>query len=56
MKHTITMKEIQDMIDQGVSTFSIKSNTPRGCETVSASTIKPSNEIVIDNHFTLVTE
>ena len=56
MNHTITMKEIQDKINNGVSTFMRKDNSPRGCECVSASTIKPGDEIVIDNYFTLVTE
>ena len=54
--HTITMKEIQNMINQGVSTFSVKSNTPRGCETVAASEIKIGYRVVIDNYFTTVTE
>ena len=56
MNHTITMKEIQDKINNGVSTFMRKDNSPRGCECVLASTIKPGDEIVIDNYFTLVTE
>ena len=56
MTHTITMKEIQNMINQGVSTFSVKANTPRGCETVAASEIKIGDKVVIDNHFTTVTE
>lgn len=51
---TITMKEVQDLINKGVSTFSKKDNSPRGCECVSASTIKPGDEIVIDNYFTTV--
>lgn len=51
---TITMKEVQDLISKGVSTFSKKDNSPRGCECVSASTIKPGDEIVIDNYFTTV--
>lgn len=51
---TITMKEVQDLINKGVSTFSKKDNSPRGCECVSASTIKPGDKIVIDNYFTTV--
>ncbi len=54
--HTITMKEIQDMINQGVSTFSVKADTPRGCETVAASEIKIGDKVVIDNYFTTITE
>lgn len=56
MKHTITMKEIQDLINIGVSTFMKKDNSPRGCECVSAYEIKPGDEVVIDNYFTLVTK
>ena len=56
MTHTITMKEIQNMISNGISTFSKKDNSPRGCKTVSASEIKPGDKVVIDNYFTLVTE
>lgn len=54
MAHTITMKEIQNMINQGVSTFTVKANTPRGCETVAASKIKVGDKVVIGNHFTTV--
>ena len=53
---TITMKEVQDLINKGVSTFSKKDNSPRGCKCVSASTIKPGDKIVIDNYFTTVIE
>lgn len=56
MAHTITMKEVQNMINNGISTFTVKANTPRGCETVAVSEIKPGEKIVIDNHFTTVTE
>ena len=56
MKHTITMKEIQNKINNGVTTFMKKNNSPRGCECVSASTIKPGDQVVIDNYFTTVTE
>lgn len=56
MARTITMKEIQEMINQGITTFSKKDNSPRGCETVSANTIQPGDKIVIDNYFTLVIE
>ncbi len=54
--NTITMKEIQDNISNGVTTFMRKDNSPRGCECVSASQIKPGDEIVIDNYFTTVIE
>lgn len=54
--HTITMKEIQDKVNQGVTTFSRKDDSPRGCETVSASEIKVGDKIIIDNYFTTVIE
>ena len=54
MKHTITMKEVQAMINQGITTFSKKDDSPRGCNTVSADTIQPGDKILIDNYFTLV--
>ena len=56
MKHTITMNEIQDKISNGISTFSIKDDSPRGCKAVSANTIKPGDQVVIDNYFKLVVE
>lgn len=56
MKHTITMKEIQNKINNGVSTFMRKDNSPRGCECVSASQIKVGDQVVIDNYFTTVTD
>ena len=54
MKHTIAMKEIQNKINNGVTTFMKKNNSPRGCECVSASTIKQGDQVVIDNYFTTV--
>lgn len=56
MTHTITIKEIHDKINNGVTTFMKKDNSPRGCKCVSASEIKPGDEVVIDNYFTIVTE
>lgn len=56
MTHTITMKEIKNKINEGVTTFMRKDNSPRGCECVSASEIKPDDEVVIDNYFTIVIE
>ncbi len=56
MKDSISIKEIQNKINQGVTTFMRKDNSPRGCECVSASEIKIGDEIVIDNYFTTVTE
>ena len=53
MKRTISIKEVKE---KGVSTFSKKDDSPRGCKTVSANEIKVGDEIVIDNYFTLVTE
>ena len=56
MTHTITMKEIQDKMNNGISTLSKKDNSPRGCKTVLASEIKPGDEVVIDNYFTTIIE
>ena len=56
MTRTITMTEIQEMINQGITTFSKKDDSPRGCETASADTIQPGDKVVIDNYFTLVIE
>ena len=56
MARTITMKEIQDKIKSGVSTFMRKDNSPRGCECVSAEEVKSGDEIVIDNYFTTVVD
>lgn len=50
------MKEIQNKINNGVSTFMRKDNSPRGCECVSASQIKVGDQVVIDNYFTTVTD
>lgn len=53
MQREITLDEVLQM---GVSTFSKKDNSPRGCRTVSVNQIKPGDKILIDNYFTLVTE
>ena len=53
---TITIKEVEEMRKNGISTFSKKDESPRGCKTVLASEIRVGDEIVIDNYFTLVTE
>ena len=45
-KHTITTIEVQNLINSGVSTFSRKDNSPRGCETVSANEIQIGDKIV----------
>lgn len=55
-KHTITMKEIQNMINNGITTFSKKDDSPRGCKTVAATEIQMGDKVVIDNYFTLITE
>ena len=49
MKDTITMNEIR-----ATSTWSVKDNSPRGCKTVSNSEVKPGDEVVYNNRFTLV--
>ncbi len=49
MEKTITMNEIR-----ATSTWSVKDNSPRGCKTVSNSEVKPGDEVVYNNRFTLV--
>lgn len=49
MKESITMSEIMTC-----STWSKKDNSPRGCETVSNTEIKPGDEVVYENRFTPV--
>lgn len=39
-----------------MNTYSVKNNSARGCHTVYRSEIKVGDKIVINNHFTLVTE
>ena len=55
-KHIITLNEVKERANNGVTTFSKKDNSPRGCKTVPASEIKVGDETVIDNYFTLVVE
>ena len=49
MKDTITMNEIR-----ATSTWSVKDDSPRGCKTVSNSEVKPGDEVIYNNRFTLV--
>lgn len=56
MAHTITMKEIQELIKRGVGTFERKNDSPRGCECVSASEIKLGDKVVLNNYFTTIIE
>lgn len=55
-KHTITIAEVNELVKKGVTSFSRKDNSPRGCKTVSASEIKVGDKIVINNYFTLIVE
>lgn len=50
-KHTITINEVKAMYEKGISTFSLKDDSPRGCKTVSGDEIKIGDKIVIDNYF-----
>lgn len=50
-KHEITMEEVKEKINNGVTTFMRKNNSPRGCECVSSYDIKIGDEIVINNYF-----
>ena len=56
MARTIPIEKVQEMARNGISTFSVKDNSPRGCKTVYASEIKVGDKIIIDNYFTMVTE
>ena len=56
MKHTITIEEVKNMAKNGISTFSKKDNSPRGCKTVSADQLKVGDKIVIDNYFHEITK
>lgn len=53
MKHTITMKEIQD---DNCNTFMKKDNSVRGCSCVMKSTLQIGDKVVIDNYFTEIIE
>lgn len=55
-KHTITMEEIQNLINKGCSTFSLKDNSVRGYKTVCSDQVKVGDEVIIDNHFTEIVE
>ena len=55
MEHTITIKEIQNKISQGVGSFMKKDDSPRGCSCTPANEIKVGDEIIINNYFTTVT-
>lgn len=56
MEHTITMDEIRKKISNGVTSFMKKDNSPRGCTCIPAKDVRPGDEIVINNHFTRITE
>ncbi len=53
-KHEITIDEVKALIEKGVSTFSLKDDSPRGCTTIDADSVKVGDQIVIDNYFTTV--
>lgn len=55
-EHTITIAEVNELVKKGVTSFSRKDNSPRGCKTVSASEIKVGDKIVINNYFALIVE
>lgn len=50
---TITIKEIRNM---NCNTFSKKDDSPRGIETVFKNELLPGDEIVLHNHFVLITD
>mgnify|MGYP007094692840 CR=1 FL=1 len=55
-EHTITIAKVNELVKNGVTSFSKKDNSPRGCKTVSASELKVGDKIVINNYFTLIVE
>lgn len=55
-KHEISIKEVKQKEQAGVTTFSRKNNSPRGIEIISASDVKVGDKIVIDNFFHTVVE
>lgn len=50
------MNEVQNMINNGITTFSKKDDSPRGCKTVSVNEIKIGDKVVINNYFTTIIE
>lgn len=55
-KHEVTMEWIQERAKQGVSTWSKKDNSPRGCTTVFTSELKVGDKVAIGNYFTEIVE
>ena len=51
MTLTITLSEL---ISMGISTWSVKDDSVRGCSTKYTSEVKIGDKVVIDNYFTLV--
>jgi hypothetical protein len=47
---------IDELKSTGVSTWSVKDDSPRGVKTKYTSEVNPGDKVVIDNYFTLVTE
>ena len=52
----ITISDLLNMAENGINTFSVKDNSPRGCKTISASMVKVGDKVVIDNYFHLVVD
>lgn len=48
--------EVNELIENGVTTFSRKDNSLKEYKTVSASEIKVGDKILINNYFTLIIE
>jgi len=51
MTRTITMSDLKST---GVSTWSVRDDSPRGYTTRSTEEVKIGDKVVIDNYFTLV--
>lgn len=53
MTRTIT---IDELMEKGINTFSVKDDSPRGYKTVNKEEVKIGDKVVLDNYFTLVVE
>lgn len=50
---TISLDELKST---GISTWSVKDSSPRGCTTKCTADVKLGDKVVINNYFTLVTD
>lgn len=50
----ITLSQLQDKIKQGITTMTVKDNSPRGAKDILTKDVKAGDEVVLDNHFVKV--